>query len=1039
MGIADGINNDGKGGIDEFIDESIDESNGGFNGVPEGVDEDTFDFDAQGNPIDTDGDGTIDEDPNAFIARRGYEKRLFVEIWHKTKTTVEVIGSDLIDVGDTFTVRGTIEDISYENTIMGTKTMRLFWDGQPVAESVALPVPSQYFSEYEFTFRVPDSATAGAHSVAVEFSPSYNITNNYYFDPSNATATIHVRRPTKIIFDNVDPNYQVTWAYRGTTIWINGSIVDKLYYEREFIREGPKLSIDGVDYGNNYRYNVLWDDPIQDWANNWPGEFLKDDNGTFSIEYVVPTNQPLGPVTVFVDTNFDESRYHSPLMYYSNSQNSTKFMVRARTELDVWIDQNKNDIPDEMEVDQYGNPLNTFITRIQFKDANGKVYDWNNARVRGKLNDLSLSSGAQSKGVPNQEVRLYWGFGKNYQKTIDLVTDEDGSFEVDIPISSNHVLGPVPIRVSFAPEGYSYLTNWYDISTYVDTDGQPFSVVSFTSLSVNASVAIKGKDVRVTGTLLDDQLVGIGNRTVKIFRLDRWDGNYNSLSSPGGLGTSIGSATTNSIGKFSFSDYTVEERMNVGSVWVVAVFEGSKEFPYGPGDVRYLPNDAYTRIISVPDKLIITSETALVLETVPNYLVRNGEARITGKLLESYKGRYDQTRGVAGQTVTAYLKQGDQVFKMGAQRTRSDPNLPEFNGYFEIKTQNVPSKLTVGNVEVIVDFEPEISAEGVPLYQPSSNRTMAEVWSSTRVKEVYIGPVDRSDPQDGRIDLYEDHPEEWVFTYQVLEGSTEVTSGDPVTYGVVWLNITLGPYTNVTRALTDIRGRVHFNFTSRFTDTATGNMFSIPAEQEQANLTIQVNFVGKQGYTSSIKTRFCTYHKERIPPPPPSRWAIFFLFLFVLFLIAIVVLFFFYRYIERRRRLRALKKIIKKAADQLETGNPYSAVIFKAYQKMGAHLRRYGFMRRDADTFREFEDAVRAALPVDESSLNNFLDILEEARYSKHVIGSGHKDRAIDCLRNVEKSLDNIILDEEAALRQMELADEEYIETDIVVSEDKGA
>ena len=105
---------------------------------------------------------------------------------------------------------------------------------------------------------------------------------------------------------------------------------------------------------------------------------------------------------------------------------------------------------------------------------------------------------------------------------------------------------------------------------------------------------------------------------------------------------------------------------------------------------------------------------------------------------------------------------------------------------------------------------------------------------------------------------------------------------------------------------------------------------------------------------------------------------------------------------------------------------------------MGAHLRRYGFMRRDADTFREFEDAVRAALPIDEKSLDVFLDILEEARYSKNVIGAGHKDRAIGCLRGVEKSLDNIILDEETALRQMELADEEYVETDIVVS-DKGA
>ncbi|MBN1389859.1 MAG: DUF4129 domain-containing protein [Candidatus Thermoplasmatota archaeon] len=1026
-------------GIDDDMDGVIDDGAPGIpkSGWPEGVDEEDFEFDAQGNPIDTDGDGLIDEDPNAFIARRGFEKRLYVEIWHKTKTTIEVIGSDLIDVGDTFTVRGTIEDTSYEYTLMGPKTMRLFWDGQPVAEGVAFPVPSQYYSEYEFTFRVPDGATAGPHNVAVEFSPGYNITNNYYFDPSNATTTIHVRRPTKVIFDNVDLSYKVTWVYRGSTIWINGSIVDKLYFERDFVHQGPKLSINGVEYGNHYRFNVMWGDAIQPFAKLWTGQFIIDDNGTFSIEYDLPAgSQPLGPVTVLVETNFDESRYQDPLIYYSNSQNTTQFMVRARTELDIWIDQNKNGLDDETEQDQYGNSLNTFITRKEFKDANGKVYDWNYARVRGRLKDLSQSSGAVKVGVPNQDIKFYWGFGKNYLKYIELSTDSNGNFQVDIPISANHALGPVPIRASFSTD---YWTNYYDTSTYVDTDGQPFSVVSFTSLSINASVAVKGKEVRLTGSLLDDQLVGIGNRTVNIYRLDRWDGNYNSLSAAGGLGTFIGTVTTNSIGKYTFTEYTVEERMNVGSVWVVAKFVGSEEFPYGIGGVRYLPNDAFMPIISTPDKLVITSETSVVLETVPDYLVRNGEARITGKLLESYRGRYDQTRGVAGQTVTAYLKQGDEVFKMGATRTRSDPNLPEFNGYFEIKTQNVPSKLTVGNVEVIVDFEPEVSAEGVPLYQPSSNRTLAEVWSSTRVKEVYFGPVDRSDPQDGRPDLYEDHPEEWVFTYQVLEGSTEVTSGDPVTYGVVWLNISLGPYTNVTRALTDIRGRVHFNYTSRFTDTATGNPFSIPAEQDQANLTIQVNFIGKQGYTSSIKTRFCTYHKESIPPPDPARWAIFFLFLFVLFLIACVVLFFFYRYIERRRRLRALKKIIKKAADQLETGNPYSAVIFKAYQKMGAHLRRYGFMRRDADTFREFEDAVRAALPVDEGSLNNFLDILEEARYSKHVIGSGHKDRAIDCLRNVEKSLDNIILDEEAALRQMELADEEYIETDIVVSEEKGA
>ncbi|MFW3145388.1 MAG: DUF4129 domain-containing protein [Thermoplasmatota archaeon] len=1012
-------------GIDDDGDGVIDDGAPGIPkiGNPEGVDEEILDG------LNNDGDAFIDEDPYAFIARRGYEKRLYIEIWHKTKTTVDVVGSDLIDVGNTFTVRGTIEDTSYEYTTMGAKTMRLFWDGQPVAETTAVPSGSNYFSQYEFTYRVPDTASAGPHTVAVEFSPGFNITNNYYFDPSNATTTIYVRRPTKVIFNDVDPNLGVTWVYRGSTIWINGSIVDKLYYEREYIHEGPRLTIGSQEYGNQYRFNVMWGDPVQPFAKFWTGLFIIDDWGNFSIEYELPAgSQPLGSVTVTVETNFDESRYHDPLIFYSNSENSTKFMVRARTDIKVWIDQNDNGINDETEQDQWGNPLQTFITRKPFTGSDGKVRDWNKARIRGVLKDLTQSSGSLEIGVPNQRITLKWNAGKGslVEKEISLVTDANGRFEYNVDIEATHSLGPVPVRITYSED---YYTNYYDSSTYYDNDGQPFSVVSFTTLTVNATTAVKGKNVMLSGSLLDDNWVGIGNRTVILYRLDFWDGNYNSLYSSGGLGTRIGTATTNSLGKFTFTEYVVEERMSVGSVWVVARFVGSQEFPYGLGSIRYLPNDAFMPQISQPDKMVITSETHIKLETIPDYLVRNGEARITGKLLESYRGMPDNTKGVSGQTINAYLKQGEEVFKMGVGRTKSDPNLPEFNGFFEIKTTNVPSKLTVGKVEVIVEFEPEISTEGVPLYQPSSNITEAEVWSSTRVKEIFFKPTDIDG--DRRIDLFEDQPEDWVFTWQILEGSTEVTSGDPVTYGVIYLNITMGPYTNTTRALTDIRGRVHFNFTTKFKDTATGNTFSIPADQKNANLTMQIKFLGKQGYTESVKTYFCTYNRAKPVEPEEFPWAVFFLILFVLFLITCVVLFFFYKYIERRRRLKALKKIIKKAADQLETGNPYSAVIFKAYQKMGAHLRRYGFMRRDADTFREFEDAVRAALPIDERSLDQFLDILEEARYSKHVIGSGHKDRAINCLRNVESSLDNIILDEEAALRQMELADEDIIETQV--------
>lgn len=1063
--IADGIDNDNDGIVDEFIDEYIDDGrpaipavgtegpehpnlqrNGidddgdgiiddGYPGIKinenaEGVDEEVFNY------ADDDGDGLIDEDVRAFVAREPTEKRLYIEIWHKTECSIN-INKRLVEVDEEFVVSGKIWDKSFEDTTMGKKNLILVWDGDPLAQTEA-QVSDGYESDYEFVVRVPHRAPAGTHTVSVEFSPGFNKTNNYYFDPCNASANIDVRRPTTVIFDNVDPLTQKTWVYRGSTIYINGSIVDKYLYEEEFLKQGPKLNVNGVDYGNQYRFHVQWGESIQPFAKEWPGNFLISANGSFSIEYELPAgNQPLGPVKVSVRTTWDTSPGRDPLMFYTWSSNTTEFVVRARTELELWIDQNNNGKNDENELNENGQALNTFITRKSFIGANGETFDWNVARVRGILKDQSRSSGSIKVGVPQQRIVFYWnyGLGEPYERKIEEQVDQNGQFDINVPIDPNHKLGPVNIFCVFISE---YSTNYYDSSIYSDFDGQPFSVVSFTDMEINASVGVKGKNVQVSGRLTDDTGAGVGNRSVTIYRLERWDGNYNSLNQPGGMGTKLGTATTKSTGKFTFKDYVIEEIINVGTLWLVAWYGGSTEFPYGPGDKRFAPEDAYMSIISEPTKFVITTETVVVLNEVPDILIRNGEARITGNLYEAYKG-VKVERGVAGQTVTAYIRQNDELIKLGVGRTKTDP---EFNGYFEIKTTNVPDKLDVGKVDIIVDFSPEEGPEGIPLFQESQNVSHAEVWSSTRVKEVYFGPVDAND--DKKPDIYEDQVEDWVFTFQILEGNTVETSGEPVPYGVVWFNITMGAYSNTTRLLTDIRGRVNFNFTSTFKDSATGVDFEIPAQEDSSNMTVTVNFVGRQivsggGYDHSVRIYHCDYITPEPPPEAVTPWALIFLIIFVLLGMVLIGVFFFYKWIEKRRRLRSLKKIIKKAADQLETGNPYSAVIFKSYQKLGAHLRRYGFMRRDADTFREFEDAVRTALPIDEGSLDSFLDILEEARYSKHVIGEGHRDKAITCLRGVEKSLDNIIFDEEAALRQMELADEEYIETDIVVKGGKGA
>jgi hypothetical protein len=61
-----------------------------------------------------------------------------------------------------------------------------------------------------------------------------------------------------------------------------------------------------------------------------------------------------------------------------------------------------------------------------------------------------------------------------------------------------------------------------------------------------------------------------------------------------------------------------------------------------------------------------------------------------------------------------------------------------------------------------------------------------------------------------------------------------------------------------------------------------------------------------------------------------------------------------------------------------------------------------GFLRRDFETVREFEMAIRAALPnITEESLSLLDNVFEEARYSRHEMGESHKINAQEALTRV--------------------------------------
>jgi transglutaminase-like putative cysteine protease len=84
--------------------------------------------------------------------------------------------------------------------------------------------------------------------------------------------------------------------------------------------------------------------------------------------------------------------------------------------------------------------------------------------------------------------------------------------------------------------------------------------------------------------------------------------------------------------------------------------------------------------------------------------------------------------------------------------------------------------------------------------------------------------------------------------------------------------------------------------------------------------------------------------------------------------------------------------------------------IYRAYERLCAVLADYGYLRRRAWTVREFETAVRDALPwVPDELLMELTRLFEEARYSDHELTQGYIERARSCLAGIREALEGVM------------------------------
>jgi hypothetical protein len=604
-------------------------------------------------------------------------------------------------------------------------------------------------------------------------------------------------------------------------------------------------------------------------------------------------------------------------------------------------------------------------------------------------------------------------------------------------IEPSDPLGPLTLDVKFEESGGYY--DRIDLS-------KDFDIVAMTKIIILPGSGIKGENVSVTGYLRDDLDNGVPTQNVNLYWEDMKgelldDDKFNPVKLADNY---IGNVTTDENGKFFFySEEILTRDIDVGQGYIVGIYDGSVP--------PYTETDAFIGSNSEEVVFNVSSHTKIKINEKPKKLIRGKHFSLTGEIIETYQG--DENLDSKVLLTIADIGQMEVYIRNinSLSETRLTSLEVEFKseGGFSV-TGIVPYNLDVGQSALRLVFNGTKNGR----YLPAQIVSYHEIWTETFIKLLSPDPVEKDDGTGYflRNDLYRDdfdfdspnYLAPLVFRIQLLEvNPTEGAEIKPVANGKILLNVS-GKYSvfiNHSSKYTDANGYANFTFNSPLTDTDWGYQLPSTASVE---LEIIVEFTGyieeaRKSYFEPTKTlTIDTTHHPPAEEPTPEFWDEWgwLLWVIVAIVIAFLIVFFFaMRWYTKQQRIKGMRRIIKRAADQLIAGNEYTAVIFKSYQKLGVHLRKYGYLRRESETFREFEDAVRSALPVDRVSLDDFLKLLEEARYSSHQIGENQRNDAIRNLRSIERSLDRIIIDEGAALRALERLETEGVkETEIIVS-----
>ena len=101
---------------------------------------------------------------------------------------------------------------------------------------------------------------------------------------------------------------------------------------------------------------------------------------------------------------------------------------------------------------------------------------------------------------------------------------------------------------------------------------------------------------------------------------------------------------------------------------------------------------------------------------------------------------------------------------------------------------------------------------------------------------------------------------------------------------------------------------------------------------------------------------------------------------------------------QRRKEselMSEMAEVFEYTAELLAAGDSIREAIFNCYQNLCGSLQSRGLLRRDFETVREFEVAIRQATPgISDDSLQSLDNMFEMARYGREELGPQHQQSA---------------------------------------------